>query len=98
MTSEFNQALNGINCEYLCQHWVSSDEEQQTDEYPDIYRPAGFKHPAGYKRLEGLPPRFGSLHRTFYENGDCELCLWDMCGYSQTMPGKWRINPNDESI
>ena len=98
MTSESDQALNGINWEYLCQHWVPSDEERLTEEYHSIYRPEGFIRPEGYKRPEGLPPRFGSVHLIFYENGDCKLCLWDMCGYSQTMPGKWRIDPNDKSI
>src|SRR5215475_3985559 len=98
MTSESDQALNGINWEYLCQHWVRSDQEQQTDEYHIIYRPEGYKRPEDFKESPPNQLRFPPPHLTFYENGDFELCLPDLCGGRQTMHGKWKIDPNDKSV
>jgi len=89
MASESNQTLASINSEYLCQHWFNSYEEEQQTEKREIYRPKYFRESwASWFRMQYI----------FYKNGDCEWLCPDPLDRHHFKPGKWQVDPNDESI
>lgn len=88
-TSESSQILVSVNTEYLCQHWVSSREEERQTDKEQIYRPKDFK---------GFAPSRFRMQYIFHKNGDCEWYYLAPDDGHYFKSGKWRIDPNDNGV
>lgn len=79
-----------IDVKHLIQHWVHSREEQKNPNAEEqIYRPA--------KSRKFPPSRFRKAFK-FSEGGDCEWMFLDPADRHHFKPGKWEINPGDNSV
>lgn len=83
-----NYIFSDINIDLLCQHWIHSREEQQTDQ-EQIYRPTGFKE---------FPPSRFRMEYIFNKNGDCEWYYLSPDDGHKFKSGKWKVDPNNKNI
>lgn len=83
------KARVSVNTKYLCQHWVSSREEERQTDKDQLYRPKDFKT---------FPPSRFRMQYIFHKNGDCEWYFLAPDDGHYFKSGKWRIDPHDKSV